>query len=139
MRARDRSSNRVPFQCRRCGECCHGAGGIYLQPEQVPAAAAELGLAPQEFAARYLLRRGEAWEVVCDGEGRCALLGPRGCRIHRAKPDICRQWPFFPAILRDPGAFAEAKLACPGIDPRASHEEFLHYYRQMQSEESEGK
>ncbi len=81
-------------------------------------------MVPDDFLARYCEPKGEAFSVRSAEDGSCLLLGPEGCRIHQAKPDICRRWPFFDALLKDAGAFEEAKLICPGLNPAASHEEF---------------
>jgi Fe-S-cluster containining protein len=127
----DQPGKQPPFRCRRCSDCCHGEGGIYLDAREVEPAARILGMEREPFIQRYLRREGERFAVRSGPDGHCLLLGPEGCLIHGAKPAICRRWPFFPALLNDPGAFEEAKLACPGIDPQATHQEFVAYARQM--------
>jgi len=117
------------FECQRCSKCCHGEGGITLEPGEVPAAAALLGLSGEEFTAAYCDFKQGLYHIRANQEGHCALLGPDGCRIHAAKPRICQRWPFFKALLDDPGAFEEAKLYCPGFSPSASHAQFLEQYR----------
>lgn len=119
-------SSPVPtFDCKRCNTCCQGKGGIAFKPDQVGPAAAFLAMEPKVFIERFLKKEGELFQVLCDQEGKCRLLGPQGCLAHPVKPDICRRWPFFEALLSDPGAFEEAKLACPGLNPKATHEDFL--------------
>lgn len=119
----------LAFECQRCSQCCHGEGGITLEPGEVPAAAALLGMPDQEFIAAYCDLRQGLYHIRTGPDGHCALLGPGGCRVHQAKPRICRRWPFFAALLKDPGAFEEAKLSCPGFSPSASHQDFLEQYR----------
>ena len=114
-----------------CSQCCHGQGGIYLEEDQLGPAAAELGLTIEEFIVRHCNPKGGRYEIVVDQNGACSLLTPQGCSIHHNKPAVCRLWPFFPGLLRDPGAFEEAKLICPGIRPDASHEEFLAFAREQ--------
>lgn len=116
---------KVVFECQRCNTCCTGQGGIYLKPEQAPGAAAELGMGEDEFIERFCRPRDGLYEIICNDQGACALLGPEGCTIHAHKPEICRRWPFFPGMLKHPGALEEAKLACPGIAKDATHAEFL--------------
>jgi len=86
--------------------------------------------------ARFCEPHGRDFSIICGEDGRCALLGPEGCRIHQAKPDICKRWPFFEALIKDAGAFEEAKLICPGLKPEASHEEFRAYALQELDKES---
>ena len=117
-----------PFECKMCNQCCHGKGGIYLEEDQLGPAAAELGLTLEEFSARHCMPAGEGrFEIAVDQTGACSLLTPKGCSIHKTKPAVCRLWPFFPGLLKDAGAFEEAKLICPGIRPDASHEEFVAF------------
>jgi Fe-S-cluster containining protein len=127
--------SQIAFDCQRCSQCCHGEGGISLLPEEVPEAAGLLGLSAQEFSERYCQFKQGRYLIKTNQDGDCALLGPEGCLIHQAKPRICRRWPFFQALLRDPGAFEEAKLSCPGLLPQASFQDFLAQYRAEGGEE----
>jgi Fe-S-cluster containining protein len=122
---------RPPFVCQRCNDCCQGRGGITFDPEEIPAAAALLDMSPQAFSQAFLAPRQGRYEVLCDENGACLLLGPQGCRVHQAKPAICRRWPFFANILAKRTAFEDARQACKGIDPDISHEEFVAYAREL--------
>jgi len=123
---------RAPFECQRCGQCCRGRGGIYLSAEEAAAAAEFLGVSGGEFHRRYLEPRGRGWEVLSSAgpEGACALFGPQGCLIHPVKPRVCRRWPSFQALIKDPDAFEEAKEHCPGLDPGAGHDKFVAWARE---------
>ncbi|MCA8972485.1 MAG: YkgJ family cysteine cluster protein, partial [Planctomycetes bacterium] len=48
------------------------------------------------------------WFVREDGLG--------GCRIYEARPEHCRTFPYWPEILEDDAAFAEARRFCAGIE-----------------------
>ena len=119
------------FKCRICGECCHGRGGIYIRPEDAAAPAAILGMSTEEFIRRFT----EPWRgmlsIKADADGYCLMADRQNgtCRIHEAKPAMCRDWPFFAGPLHDRDAFEEARAACPGIDPEATWEEFVEYNR----------
>ena len=136
MSATHSDQKRKPFECQRCSQCCQGEGGILLRPDQIGPAAAELNMSEEDFLARFCERKGEAYSLLCGDDGKCILLGPKGCRIHNAKPDICKRWPFFDALLKDAGAFEEAKLICPGLNPDASHEEFKAFAQKELDKES---
>lgn len=127
--AKANSDAKPAFDCLRCSQCCTGEGAAWLTEDELPAAAAILGLTPDGFVQTYCRQRGEKYEIICDNDGVCAVLGPQGCRIHQAKPRICRAWPFLDAMLKNVSAFEEAKLVCPGLRPDASHDEFLAQYR----------
>jgi Fe-S-cluster containining protein len=124
------------FNCQRCNQCCHGEGGISLEPGEVPAAAALLGLTPDQFITSFCRLKDGRYDIRINEQGDCALLGPQGCLIHQAKPRICALWPYFPALLRDPGAFEEAKLSCPGL-AQASHADFVAEYQAQQAQKKE--
>jgi Fe-S-cluster containining protein len=113
------------FQCRQCGDCCAGRGGIHVQPGEVAAMAALLNLPVEEFQRRFVEAspRGPRLTTV---DGVCVfLLEGHLCRVHPVKPAICRQWPFLPALLANPDELEHAKTACPGINPACSHAEFV--------------
>jgi Fe-S-cluster containining protein len=42
------------FQCRQCGDCCAGRGGIHVKPREVEEMAALLSLPVEDFCRRYV-------------------------------------------------------------------------------------
>ena len=119
----DKPSHPV-FSCRQCGECCAGRGGILVTPQEVEALAAFLEVSPREFSSRYL-ETSPLGPQIAVADARCVFLEAGRCRVHPVKPRICREWPFLPALLKDPEEFAQAKGACPGLDPEGSHLDFV--------------
>lgn len=113
------------FECRQCGDCCFGGGGVRLTEAEAEAAAFYLKINLDELKRLYL-KAGEApWEVLTDFEAYCRFRQADGrCLIHAVKPEVCRRWPFLDGPLRDLSAFNDAKAACPGLKPEASWEDF---------------
>ena len=122
---------REVFKCRICGECCRGEGGIFIRAEDAAAPARLLGLSADEFIRRFTRPRHGMLSIKTDADGYCLMADRENktCRIHQAKPAMCRDWPFFHGPLNDKDAFEDAKAACPGIDPEATWEEFVQYHR----------
>ena len=86
--------------CKNCGECCHAMDGlIILDPYDIWRFAAAGGLSFDD------LMNGHAELVLADGLtlpaltmngpfDACSFLDPDGrCRVHRARPGICRLFP----------------------------------------------
>jgi Fe-S-cluster containining protein len=118
-------ASRQVFQCRQCGDCCHGRGGIFLTPQEAAEMAGHLSLPLEEFLRRFV-EVSPSGPCVTTTNGVCALLGEDNrCRVHPVKPFICRQWPFLPVLLADAEELEQAKGACPGIDPDCRHEDFV--------------
>jgi len=114
------------FECKHCGECCYGRGGILLDSSEIERIAAFLGTTPEFFSKWYCEPRNDRIYVGTRGNGYCVFFDKaRLCLIHQVKPRPCRLWPFYPALLKDRETWALAKGACPGINPEASFEEFL--------------
>jgi Fe-S-cluster containining protein len=114
------------FQCRQCGDCCSGRGGIFVKPQEVEDMAALLGLAVSEFCRFFVEASALGPRLTIAGNGFCVFLMEGNlCRVHPVKPFICRQWPFLPALLVDADELEHAKTACPGINPACSHEDFV--------------
>jgi Fe-S-cluster containining protein len=114
------------FECKRCGECCHGEGGILVEKDDIERIAAFLGTTPAFFSKWYCETRNGRIYVRSRGDGYCVFFDKaRLCLIHQVKPRPCRLWPFYPALLKDRENWELAKEACPGINPEASYEEFL--------------
>jgi Fe-S-cluster containining protein len=113
------------FECRQCGDCCAGRGGIHVKPQEVEDMAALLKMTVAEFRRRYV-EASPLGPRLTAADGVCVfLMEGNFCRVHPVKPAICRQWPFLPALLAHPDELEHAKTACPGINPACSHEEFV--------------
>jgi uncharacterized protein len=112
-----RSGFPFAFACKRSGNCCAIPGGfVRVTDAEAAAIAALLGLDLAAFRSRYLQADGR---TLKDGLGnRCVFLrdgAPAGCSVYRARPHRCRQWPFWPELLRDAELRALALRTCPGI------------------------
>jgi Fe-S-cluster containining protein len=113
------------FECRQCGSCCRGEGGIYVQPDEAEGIGRFLGLSSAEFLERWCFFRHGRYYINTGADGFCAFFDrERQCTIHPVKPRPCGLWPFYPALLQDPDNWDLAKDACPGINPRSTFEQF---------------
>lgn len=84
------------FVCRRCGACCRATGEVRLQTSEIGTIAAAVGLTTEAFIARYTrLARDRRGLVLTDrADGACVFLDEtNACRIQRAKPRQCRDYP----------------------------------------------
>ena len=115
------------FHCQCCGVCCRGEGGIFIRPEDATGPARLLGISAREFIDRYTKPRHGLLMILTDADGWCLLHDRENhfCRIHEAKPQMCRDWPFFFGMLNNRQGFEDAKAACPGIHPDAEWEDFI--------------
>jgi len=113
------------FDCRMCGHCCQGQGGIVASAPERERLAAYLNMAVEEFCDRYTEAQGKKLVLRCGENGYCVFFDPKtACTVHPAKPDVCRAWPFFRGNLIDPVSWELAQEYCPGIKPECGHAEF---------------
>lgn len=113
------------FQCRMCGHCCEGSGGIILSPTDLARLSAHLKMEPDEVIRLYGERINGKLKIRNGNDNRCIFFTPgRGCSVHEGKPAVCRAWPFFRGNIIDAESLALAKDYCPGIRPDVSHEDF---------------
>ena len=118
-------STETVFQCRMCGHCCEGRGGIVVSPADLTRLAAFLHLAPEEAVKRYGEHSGGKLKIRTGDDGRCIFFRDgQGWGVLEGKPAICRAWPFFRGNIEDPASLALAKDFCPGIAPEVRHAEF---------------
>lgn len=114
------------FQCKMCGTCCSGEGGITFQEHELQNISAHLGMDPKSFISLYCEQRNGRISIKTGLHGSCVFYGDGGkCRIHPVKPRVCSLWPFYSAIVRDRDNWETAKAACPGINPGCTFEEFV--------------
>jgi len=116
------------FQCRQCGECCQGRGGILPSPVERQLIARYLKISEAELRRDYLEPTPLGLAIKNQPGGGCIFLAGTQCRIHPVKPRICRHWPFLPALLLHEEEFAAAKTACAGLQPDSSHSDFLAFW-----------
>jgi len=115
------------FDCKMCGECCHGEGGIFMEPAEQKKIAAYLGLELEDFLTGYTEKRNGRIYAGVGADNYCIFFKTgKGCTIHTVKPARCELWPYFPANVADRDTWDAAKLACPGIDRECSFEDFVN-------------
>ncbi len=114
------------FDCKMCGQCCFGRGGIIVSDEEVARISESLNIEPEEFKSKYTeVRNGQRMLEVGEDNFCIFFDQKKQCTIHTVKPDICYLWPFYDANMNDEYSWDMAKDACPGINPDATFEEFV--------------
>lgn len=120
----------VAFECRMCGHCCQGEGGIILTDKDRKRLAAHLKLSVEEMIARYTAVQNGKIGVACGEGGYCVFfVEGKGCSVHPGRPDVCRAWPFFRGNLIDKDSWEMIQEYCPGVNPEAGHAEFARQGR----------
>ncbi|WP_027368132.1 YkgJ family cysteine cluster protein [Desulfocurvibacter africanus] len=121
------SESNLAFECRRCGHCCEGQGGIILTEQDVERLRTHLGLAREEFLTMAVEFKSDRNRLRTGPDGYCIYYRQdlHGCGIHPARPDICRAWPFFRGNLLDRLSWEMVQDYCPGVNPTVSHAEFV--------------
>jgi len=114
------------FDCKQCGLCCLGKGGIALTPHDIDRLALALHITKETFLERYTEMRQEKPSIITNAKNACIFFTEEEqCLVHEDKPDVCRAWPFFAGNMCDTTSLAMAKEFCPGIDPAITHEAFI--------------
>ncbi|WP_457571018.1 YkgJ family cysteine cluster protein [Desulfovulcanus sp.] len=119
-------SKKLAFDCKMCGQCCQGEGGIVVTDEEQKAIAKFLHLSLPVFRKKYIYSKSDKDFIQTDEDSFCIFFQKEtGCLIHPVKPKVCRAWPFFRGNLVDKTSWEMAKEYCPGINPEVSFEEFI--------------
>ncbi len=114
------------FDCKMCGHCCEGEGGIIISLKDQQRVAKHLDLSVNKMLVEYALDLNGKPCVRTGKDGFCVFYKQEtGCDIHLARPDICRAWPFFRGNLIDEESWHMIQDYCPGINPKAGHGEFV--------------
>ena len=113
------------FDCRMCGQCCEGKGGIVVSPSDLQRLCDFLRMSGDEVVAAYGEHVNGKLKIRCGDDGYCIFFRQgRGCIVHEGKPSICKAWPFFRGNIEDPVSLHLAKDFCPGIPKEISHADF---------------
>ncbi|HTQ39550.1 MAG TPA: YkgJ family cysteine cluster protein [Pirellulales bacterium] len=105
------------FQCTQCGDCCTGAPGyVWVTEDEIAALAKLLGLAADDFEARYVRCIGTRKSLIEFDNGDCVFFDnqSRKCKVYEARPRQCRTWPFWDSNIRSPQAWQKTCEVCPG-------------------------
>ena len=84
------------FDCGQCGACCRWPGSVLLDEDDIAAMAAQLEMPPGRFIEDHtaLARNRAQLTLKEQTDGACEFLDARGrCRIYRARPKQCRDFP----------------------------------------------
>ncbi|WP_147821276.1 YkgJ family cysteine cluster protein [Salidesulfovibrio onnuriiensis] len=123
------------FECRMCGHCCHGEGGIIMSEKDRQRLALHLGISVEELLEKYSEERNGKISLGTGDDGYCVFFKD-GCGVHPGRPDICRAWPFFRGNLIDSMSWEMIQEYCPGVNPEAGHAEFVRQGRQYLRDEN---
>lgn len=114
------------FECRMCGECCYGEGGIYVTGEEQEALARFLDIPLKALCHTYLEQRNGRTYIRTGMDHYCIFYRKGvGCTIHPVKPQRCALWPYYPANVRDRETWELAKLTCRGLNRECAFEDFV--------------
>ncbi len=95
------------FECRKCGQCCRHYQYVELYDKDIERLVS-LGFDPEEFLQ---VKGGEAF-LKHDGE--CVFLEGDLCRVHEAKPAVCRAYPLSLREARE--GRTVVCVECPGVE-----------------------
>jgi len=88
----------IPFECTKCGKCCHGVRFINLTIPEIIRISKRLGLTPKKFVKKYCIIDGY-YIYLKRKEGKsgitCVFQENNLCKIHDVKPFQCRFYPFY--------------------------------------------
>lgn len=114
------------FECKMCGHCCQGKGGIVMSEKDMARLAGFLEISTRELEEKHCQKRGTKLHLAVGEDNYCVFFHPdKGCGVHPGRPDICRAWPFFRGNLVDKTSWEMCIDYCPGINLDAGHEEFV--------------
>lgn len=123
------------FDCKMCGHCCLGEGGIIVSPKDLTRLCEHTAMSAEDFSAEFCETKNEKLRIRIRKDGFCIFFETgKGCAVHEGKPDICRAWPFFRGNVVDSESLHLAKDFCPGIRQDVEHGDFAEQGRQYLAE-----
>ena len=114
------------FECKMCGECCYGEGGIDVNKDEIKKISDFLMITPESFTSKFCDEKDGRFSIITGPDKFCIFYHKeKRCLIHLVKPKICSLWPFYQALLKAADNWDMVKDACPGINPDCTYEEFV--------------
>jgi Fe-S-cluster containining protein len=110
-------ANGIRFACQGCGECCRTRGRygfVYVSLPERRRLARHLRITTRAFTLCFCKKTGGFFHVRSLGKD-CIFLEGNRCRVHTARPDQCRTWPFWPENMTQKTWTRDIVPGCPGI------------------------
>jgi Fe-S-cluster containining protein len=103
------------FECTRCGNCCRGAGYVWVDDDEMAQLAGHLQLDRSRFEALYTRKVGRGNALRDGANDDCVFFREDvGCTVYPARPRQCRAWPFWSSNVESSAAWARTRERCPG-------------------------
>lgn len=113
-------SEGVKFTCQSgCVRCCGGApGDVFVTDDEIKALAKHVKIPVQDFHDSFVRHYSSGkMSLIEQRNGDCILLdGGKGCSVYEARPKQCRDFPFWPDIMKSPFSWLKEAQRCPGIN-----------------------
>ncbi len=122
------------FECKMCGHCCEGKGGIVMTEKDQKRLAEHLEISVEELIEKYTEHRGGKLHLITKEDNYCFFF-KEGCDVHPGRPDVCRAWPYFRGNLIDEISWQMIQEDCAGVNPKAGHAEFVRQGKQYLRDE----
>lgn len=92
-----------------------------MNDAEIGTLAARLGLEDAAFRERYTRKlRGGEISLNEKPNDDCIFYDRRhGCGVYEDRPQQCRSWPFWRAVVHSPDTWASEARTCPGMDSGA--------------------
>ena len=119
-------SEGVKFTCQSgCTRCCGGApGDVFVTRGEVEQIAAHLKIDVEEFEASYVRHYSSGLLSLTERpNGDCIMLNEgKGCGVYDVRPKQCRDFPFWPEVMKSPFSWLKEAQRCPGINVGETHD-----------------
>ena len=115
----------VKFSCQSgCTRCCGGApGDVWVTDAEVRAIAELMQMPELEFEKKYVrfyfMTGRKSLKERTNGD--CVMLKESGCGIYAARPKQCRDYPFWPEVMKNVFNWVTEAQRCPGINVGEHH------------------
>jgi Fe-S-cluster containining protein len=105
------------FRCTRCGDCCRGAGNVWVRDEEIAPLAAAQKMTDDEFRSAYTRQLGRHGVLLRQKRNQeCVFWNAgSGCQVYEQRPHQCRTYPFWQGIVHSPDNWKAESRVCPGI------------------------
>lgn len=118
----DEEISQLKFKCQNCGYCCGGPeeGYIFVTDQELEQISIFMSVPLEElkkeltYEVRIIDKTYRSFREKPNHE--CVFLHQNRCIIYPVRPKQCKDYPFWPRILKSKTSWEKEKKFCPGID-----------------------